>query len=255
MLTSTKAQMMRACSRQLRHRTEGRRADLYAHAAVLKWTSEHDMTERSLRRAFHKVAKEVHPDIVGGDESVQKMREVNLSFSYLTAAIKRAGGALPVSVFQQGGETIECDIEGMAQGELCLRNVKEQLEAADTAEKMKTTLATLWEAVICRNIDDDGALLKAVVHKWHSVLPLGREHTLTVLAVIKKWSTLHDSEVSLDLIHDILEKYSDGFTNNSLEGSAMSECWPLIVEFLQKNCEPTEYTFLILRRMDPTIRI
>ncbi|KAJ9456692.1 hypothetical protein DIPPA_33537 [Diplonema papillatum] len=252
--------LSRPLRRQTRHACR-RRVELLLHAKVLEWDSSSEMTERALRRQFHKMAQRHHPDlhctgrgeVEAGRSRMEMMQEINLAFQFLLQAIRRSGGSLQVVTL----ETFDpACVEGDEIDSVSVfLSLTKRIQCAQTKDDLRDALCVLWTSASTGLIEHDEKILNAAIAQWGTILTFGTEHTQTCLATLERWSESFDVPPPLAILHMLLEKYSDAFTSHIIQGSTMSECWPLMVDFLMTRCEPNEYTFLIIRRMDPTIRI
>ena len=237
-----------AAARQLRHFT---RAELLEHVRVLQWEIQGEViTERSLRRQFHKLAQKYHPDIC--ENGSDMMQDVNISFSFCVAAIKKGGGSIDFAATDDCPRAYATDSDSES---LPYKIILSKMRSLQTPDEMSCTLGSLWKLAGIGELPNDEILLQALIDIWSRVLPLGMEHSLTCLNTVEKWSSVHSTAPPLDCLHSLLERYQESFHGNPEMRSTISPCWPLMVDFIQKYCEPTEMTFLIIRRMDPTIRI
>eukprot|EP01060_Flectonema_neradi_P003649 TRINITY_DN1235_c1_g2_i1.p1 TRINITY_DN1235_c1_g2~~TRINITY_DN1235_c1_g2_i1.p1 ORF type:complete len:256 (+),score=48.06 TRINITY_DN1235_c1_g2_i1:39-770(+) len=226
------------------------RSELIEHIKVLQWDINGILTERSLRRQFHKLAQKYHPDVCENGSAM--MQEVNVSFTFCIEAIKRGGGSIELSSddSNQTGRDVDADSD-----QLPYRIILTKMKTLQQPEDMTFVLGSLWKLAGTGELPNDPCLLEALIDVWSCVLPLGMEHSLTCLRTVEKWCSVHQCDPPLDCLHGLLERYQEAFHKHPEMRSVISPCWPLMVDFIQQHCEPTELTFLIIRRMDPTIRI
>eukprot|EP00754_Rhynchopus_humris_P047380 Rhum_TRINITY_DN6969_c0_g2::Rhum_TRINITY_DN6969_c0_g2_i1::g.21260::m.21260 len=209
------------------------------------------LTEKGLRRQFYKLAQRHHPDVSrsGGDAEV--MSQVNVAYSLLSDIVKKAGGKISVEVAVR-----ECGACGGAgAGDAVLSEVRVRFACCTTEEEVNSALDYLWDLASRGCLPENDKIVAIALAQWALVLPLGVQHARCIVSTCEQWLSNTGETPPLDIMHDVLETYSDAFARGEICGSVLSSSWPQMVEFVQNNCEPNEYTFLIIRRLDPTIRI
>ena len=214
-----------------------------ASVQTLKWDKSVALTEKGLRRQFHKLAQRLHPDVADGDANA--MAEVNGAFALLADVARKAGGSVSV---KHASAACENGGASAGSGEVVVQQVKKRFARCTTEEEVNGALEYLWDLASRGCLPQNDKIVAIALAQWALVLPLGVEHTRCIVSTCEQWLSNTGETPPLELLYDVLETYSDAFLKGEICGSVLSSCWPAMVEFVQVHSGGDEYVFSIVRR-------